>query len=680
MSTYKTEDIRNIALVGHAGSGKTTLAESLLFHGGAISHIGTVEEGNTVSDHDPLEKTHQHSISSSVLGLDCEGCRINLVDTPGYPDFLGSTISALPAVETVAVVVNAHTGIETLTRQLMGAAPECDCCRMIIINKIDTEDVDLPRLLEQLQGMFGTECLPLNLPANNGSSVVDCFFNPSGDSDFSSVAEAHTRLVDQVVEVDEALMELYLEQGEVAPEQLHDPFEQALREGHIIPVCFVSARTGVGVKELLDVLVKLAPNPKEGTPHAFLKEKEGEAKPLWLESDQGGHTLAHVFKVSFDPFVGKQSVFRIHQGRINKESQLFVNDSRKAIKVGHLYQLQGKNQEEIRIGIPGDICAVGKIEEIHWDDILHDSHDEDDVHLKPLHFPSPMAGLAIETERRGDEQKLSEALNKLSEEDPCLTLERDATANETVLRGLGELHLRMALEKLTDRFHVQVQTHTPSIPYRETIRAAADGHHRHKKQTGGAGQFGEVYLRIEPLERGTGFEFCDNITGGVIPGQFVPAVEKGVRQAMEEGAIAGFPIQDVRVSVYDGKFHNVDSNEVSFIVAGRKAFLDAMIKAKPVVLEPIVNMEVNAPDGNVGDLAGDLSSRRGRISGTESHGAGTSTITAQVPLAELENYQSRIKSVTGGEGSFAMHFSHYDRVPPNIQQTLKAKHENNDEA
>lgn len=678
MSRHTTEGIRNIALVGHAGAGKTTLAEALLFHGGALTHQGTVEEQNTLSDHDPLEKSHGHSISSAVMALDYQECHVNLIDLPGYPDFLGSTISALPAVETVAVVVNAQTGVESMTRQLMKMTDGLDCCRMFVINKMDAERVDLEGLLAQLQDIFGKECLALNLPAGGGTTVVDCFFNPSGEADFSSVTQVHTQLVDQVVEVDEALMERYLEQGEISPEQLHEPFEKALRERHIIPVCFVSARTGTGVRELLDVFVRLAPNPKEGSPHVFLNEKGGHSRAVSLEPSESGHTLAHVFKVSYDPFAGKQSVFRVHQGRITRDSQLFVNDGRKPIKIGHLYALQGKKQIEVEEAVAGDICAITKVDEIQWNAILHDSHDEDGVQMRPLHLPPPMAGLAVRAERRGDEQKISDALSKLCEEDPCLRVERDASLQETVLRGLGELHLRLALEKLHERFNVQVKTHKPSVPYRETVRSAAEGHHRHKKQTGGAGQFGEVFLRVEPLERGEGFEFRDDITGGVIPNQFIPAVEKGVQQAMNEGAVAGFPIQDIRVSVYDGKFHPVDSNEVSFVVAGRKAFIDAVLKARPVVLEPVVEMSVTAPEANVGDIAGDLSARRGRINGTESEPDGTATITAQVPLAELDDYQSRLKSITGGAGAFAMQFSHYDPVPPNIQEALRNAYQSTD--
>jgi elongation factor G len=668
MTAYTTEDIRNIALVGQAGAGKTTLNEALLYHGGALATPGSVEKGTATTDYDPLEHKYHHSINSAVVGLDYKGKHINLIDTPGSPDFLGATISALAAVEAVAVVINAQTGVDILTRQLMEIARDCRCCRMIVINKIDDERVDLKALLKQLQDTFGKECLPINLPAEGRRRVVDCFFNPAGNADFSSVAEAHAALVDQVVEVDDALMERYLEQGEISPEELHDPFEAALREGHIIPVCFTSAQHSVGIKELLDVFVKLAPNPAEGNPHPFVNG----TTPLKIMPSADGHVLGHVFKVDFDPFAGKFGVFRVHQGTVSRDSQLFVDDHRKPIKVGHLFRIHGKDHVEIERGIPGDICALAKVEELHLDSILHDSHDEDHVHMKPPWFPAPMTGLAIAVRRRGDEQKVSDALAKLSEEDPCLKVERDASSNETVLQGLGALHLKIALEKLDTRYHIQVDTHSPSIPYRETITAPAEGHYRHKKQSGGAGQFGEVYLRIEPLARGAGFEFVNNITGGVIPGGFIPAVEKGVRQAMETGVLAGYPLQDIRVEAYDGKHHSVDSNEISFVIAGRKAFFDAALNATPMVLEPIVDLAVTAPEGNIGDLTGDLSARRARITRTDTVPGGMMTISAQAPLAELDNYLARLKSITGGEGSFTTQFSHYDPVPPHIQEQLIA--------
>jgi len=672
--SYTTDDIRNIALLGHAYSGKTTLAEALLHEAGAIGAPGSVQKGNTISDFDPLEQKHQHSLRTALVSLDHNKSHINLIDTPGDPDFFGQTLNILPAVETAAVVINAATGIQTMARRAMEYAKHRRQCRMVIINHIDAEGVDLEAIFKSVQENFGSECLAINLPAEGGSKVVDCFFNPSGESDFWSVSEAHTAVLDQTVEVDEELMEAYLEKGKVEPAQLHDAFEEALREGHLVPVCFVSAKQGTGVKELLEVFDKLMPNPAEGTPPPFIRcAKDEDPQPVEISPDASGHIVAHVFKVDFDPYVGKLGIFRIHQGTVTKDSELFINDARKAFKVGHLFKLQGKSHNEQKEGIPGDICAVAKVTDIELNCMLHNFHEEDDVCLQPVQLPTPLVGLAIATKKRGEEQKLAEALEKICEEDPCLQVERVAGTNETVLRGLGELHLRVALERLEEIYNVGVDTKPPTIPYRETITKNAEGHHRHKKQSGGAGQFGEVYLRIEPLPRGSGFEFVDKVVGGVIPNQFIPPIEKGVRQVIETGAVAGYPMQDVQVTVYDGKFHSVDSNEVSFMTAGRKAFRDAVANAKPIILEPIVNLEITVPNERMGDITGDLSSRRGRVQSTDMLSGSMMLIKAQAPLAELGDYQSRLTSMTGGEGSYAMQLSHYDPVPANIQKDLASK-------
>ena len=669
---YSTADIRNIALVGQAGAGKTLLAESLLAESGAIRARGSLERGTTVGDFDPQEKELRHSLDAAIVHFETGGRRVNLLDTPGSPDFAGRSLSVLEAVETAAVVVSAVNGVEPVTQRMMEFARDRGLCSLIIINKIDSRDAHPERVLADLRETFGKECLPLNLPAENGRSVVDCFFTPGATKpDFSSVEGAHTEIIDQVVEVDEKLMSLYLEQGEeLTPEQLHDPFEQALREGHLTPVCFVSAETGAGVKELLDVFARLMPNPLEGNPPPFLRGESADAERVTVTPDPDRHVVAHVFKVSIDPFVGRLGVFRVHQGTVRTGAQLFIGDARKPFKVAHLYELQGKDHAEIARAIPGDIAAVAKVDDLHFDAVLHDSHDEDHYHLKSISFPPAMAGLAIEPERRGEEQKLSDALHKLMAEDPCVRIEHHASLNETVLYGMGDLHLRVLLQRMSERYGVRCKTHAPGIPYRETVTRPAEGHHRHKKQTGGAGQFGEVYLRIEPLERGQGFEFVDEVVGGAIPSQYIPAVEKGVRQVLNEGAIAGFALQDVRVIVYDGKHHPVDSKEVAFVSAGRKAFLNACRDAGPIVLEPVVRIEVTSPSAATGDITGDLATRRGRVSGSQSLAGQRTSIMALVPLAELNDYQARVKSLTGGEGAYTMELSHYDPVPPRKQQEL----------
>ena len=680
MSDYNAEDVRNIALVGHAGSGKTTLVEALLAATGVIPAPGSVARGTTVCDYDPLEKEHRHSLDIGITSFNAHGKHVNLLDTPGFPDFLGRSVSVLPAVETAAVVINAQAGIERITQRMMTVAKDRQLCRLIIVNKIDAEGVDLEGLTAEIRDTFGPECLPINLPANGGQEVVDCFFKLSDSpTDFSNVAEAHGRIIDQVVEVDEALMEIYLEQGqELQPDQLHDPFEKALREGHLIPICYISAETGAGIPELLEILVRLMPNPSEGNPPAFMKGEGASLTPVLIKPDPNLHVLAHVFKIINDPFRGKLGIFRIHQGRITPNSQLLIGDARKPIKVTHLYRLQGNEQVEVQEGVPGDILAIARVDDVHFDAVLHDSHDEDHHHLRSMECPVPLYGLAITPKKRGDEQKLTDALHKLEAEDPCFHVEHNASTNETVMRGLGELHMKVLLRRLSDQFHVEVDTRPPSIPYRETISAKAEGHHRHKKQTGGAGQFGEVFLRIEPLERGGGFEFVDAVVGGAIPNQFIPSVEKGVRQLLDEGAIAGFPLQDIRVTLYDGKFHPVDSKDIAFATAGRKAFIEAIDKARPVILEPIVKIRITAQNSAMGDLAGDLSGRRGRVLGSDATSMGQIVINGEVPLAELEGYESRLKSITGGEGTYSMELSHYEAVPPNIQKELQDAYQRNE--
>jgi elongation factor G len=672
--SYSTEQIRNVALAGHPAAGKTLLFEALLHAGGAIQNAGSIERGSTVSDFDPLEKERGHSLDTALASTDHAGIHVNLIDTPGHLDFRGPALTALAAVETVAIVVDASGGVEYGTRRMLERAQARKLCRVIIVNKIDHEAAACGRLLDELRETFGPELLPLNLPAEGGKAVVDCFGNSSGDSDLGRVADWHQRIIDQVVEVNETVMDHYLDLGEegLSGAELHDAFEQCLREGHLVPVCFVSARTGVGIKELLDIAERLFPHPGEANPPAFVKGRGEAARPIEARPDPQAHVIADVFKITNDPFVGKLGVFRVFQGTVRRDTQLFVDDGKRPFKVSHLFKLRGKEHIEIAQAVPGDIAAVAKVDDLHFDAVLHDSHDEDEIRLAPLEFPRPMFGLAVEAASKSQDQKLSAALRKLTEEDPCFQVEHNNETNETVINGLSDLHLRVMLQRLKDRHGIDVDTRPPRIAYRETVSANADGHHRHKKQTGGAGQFGEVFLRVEPLPRGGGFEFIDEVKGGVIPGQFLPAVEKGIRQVLETGAIAGYPMQDVRVIVYDGKHHSVDSKEVAFAAAGRKAFLDAISRARAQVLEPIVDLEVSAPEQYMGDISGGLASKRARINGTDSVRDGEIVVKAQVPLSELEGYAAELKSATAGRGRYSLDFSHYEPVPEPVQQKLTA--------
>ncbi len=684
--SHSTQSIRNVALAGHPAAGKTTLFEALLHAGGMLQTAGSVERGSTVSDFDPIEKQRGHSLDAAIASIDHasasgEPVHLNLIDTPGYPDFRGPALAALAAVDTVMVVVSADGGAEYGARRMMDYAKARNLCRVIVVNKIDHADADCARVLDELREVFGPECLPLNLPAQGGKQVVDCFWQNSGSSadgvsDLGAVAAWHQKIIDQVVEINENVMEHYLDLGEdgLSGDELHAAFEQCLREGHLVPVLFCSARTGVGIPQLLDVAETLFPNPAEANPPAFLKGDGADAQPLQAVPDPDAHVIADVFKIINDPFVGKLGVFRVYQGTVKRDTQLFVDDGKKPFKVGHLFKLKGRDHVEIDQAIPGDIAAVARIDELHFDAVLHDSHDEDHIHLAPLDFPTPMFGLAVEAANKGQEQKLATALHKLAEEDPCFVVEHEAETNETVLRGLSDLHLRVNLDRLKDKYGVEVSARPPRVAYRETISSAAEGHHRHKKQTGGAGQFGEVFLRVEPLPRGGGFEFIDAVKGGTIPGQFLPAVEKGVRQVLSHGAVAGFPMQDLRVIVHDGKHHSVDSKEVAFVAAGRKAFLDAIAKARPQVLEPIVDLEVNAPEQHMGDISGSLASKRARINGTDVVRGSEIVVKAKVPLSELEGYAAELKSVTAGRGRYSLDFSHYEPVPASVQQKLVASY------
>ncbi len=666
--SYSLSDIRNVCLVGPSHSGKTTLTEALLAAGGKIKERGSVAKGDTVSDFTKREREAGHSLYPSICHLDHGGIHVNLIDTPGYRDFFGRTLAVLPAVETAAIFISAENGIEQDTRRLMKAAHDQRLCRILIVNKIDAEGADLETLLADIRNEFGGECLPLNLPAAENGAVVDCFFQPEGEETaFSDVKTAHTQIVDQVVEIDDELMELYLEQGEdLQPEQLHEPFEQALREEHLIPVCFVSGETGAGINQLLQIFERLMPNPAEGNPPIFLKGEAEDADEVVVTPNPDDHAIGQVFHIEIDSFKGRLGVFRLHQGTVKSGGQLFVGDARKPIKVNQLLKLNGGDHDRIEQALPGDICAIPRVDEAHYDAVLHDSHDEDHFHLKSIDLPRPMFGLAISPPSDNEAQKTSDALHNAEAQDPSLKVEHNAALNEVVLRGLGEMHLRTVLEEIKDHYDLDVKTAPPSIAYRETIRGKADGHHRHKKQTGGAGQFGEVYLRVEPLPSGGGFEFASEVVGGSIPSQYIPAVETGVRQVLESGSTHGFPMQDVRVVVYDGKHHSVDSKEIAFIQAGKKAFKDAIAKARPILMEPIVDVAVTVPSDCAGGVAGDLSSMRGMINGTETLPDTRVVVSGQAPLKEIQGYHSRLKSLSSGEGSFTMEFSHYAEMSPDL--------------
>jgi len=664
-----TGDIRNIVLLGHGGSGKTSLAEAMLHKTGATNRLGSVDDKSSICDYYDEEKEHRHSIQSALAHIEHAGKLINIIDTPGYPDFIGPAIKAIPAAETAVAVISAAAGIETNTRKMFELAAQANMPRLIVINKMDAENVDFPELIKSIQETFGSQCRCANLPGADKASIIDCIENESGDSPLMDVAQAHTELIESVIEADDDLMESYLASEEISAEKIASVFVEALKAGTLIPIVFTDSRKEIGVQELLDIIAKYTPSPRQAKP---VQLKDGD-NVMELAAEPAGPLAGLIFRVGFDPRSNmKYSTIRIFSGTIKAETNLLRNDEKKSIRPGHILKSQGGENKEINAGVAGDVITLAKIEELKIGDLIHDGKAAGKFELPAV--PEPMFSLALEPATRGDEQKIGTALDKLCEEDPCFKISRDTQTKELVASGLGDLHLRIMIEKMKNRFKLSITTKEPKIPYRETITAKAEGHYRHKKQSGGAGQFGEVYLRVEPAERNADppLQFSWDIFGASIPGQYEPAVAKGINEVMQNGVVAGFPLQDISVSVYDGKHHPVDSKEVAFRAAGKGAFTDAVQKAKAVLLEPIVNIEVTVPAENMGDIAGDLASKRGRVLGQDMLPGNYIVVKAQVPLSEVTQYNSQLKSVTGGRGSYSMTLSHYEIVPPNVQQQIVA--------
>jgi elongation factor G len=665
------EDIRNIVLLGHGSAGKTSLAEAILHKTGKTNRLGTVEEKNTVADFDEEEKERGHSIHSALLHTTHNGKTINLIDTPGYPDFAGAALTSIPAADCCAIVISASAGIEINTRKLFSAAGDFGKPRIIIINKIDAENADLPELIKNIQQIFGTQCRCANLPAGDKSAVIDCLKSDSGDSPVMDVGQAHTELIESAIEADDALMEAYLGGEQIPQEKIVSVFVKALIEGAIVPILFTNARKEIGITELLNFITDYAPSPAQVKPAKLVAgENKVEIKP-----DPAGHLTGLVFRIGLDPRTNmKYASMRIFSGTLKSDTSMFRNADRKGIRPGHVLKTQGAEIGEINAGIAGDIVTLAKIEELQIGDLIHDGKAAGKFEMPKL--PSPMFSLALEPASKGDEQKLGSAMEKLTEEDVCFKVSRDRQTRELIISGLGDLHLRVMLSKMSKRFKLAVNTKPPKIPYRETITQKADGHYRHKKQTGGAGQFGEVYLRVEPVTRGSEppMQYSWDVFGGSIPGQYEAPIVKGIQEVMDNGIVAGFPMQDIKVSIYDGKHHPVDSKEVAFRAAGKGAFIDAIEKARACLLEPIVNIEITIPAEYVGDIAGDLSGKRGRVQGQDMLAGNMMVIKAQVPLSEIANYDSQLKSVTGGQGSYSMTLSHYEVVPPNVQQMVIAQY------
>jgi len=690
MVKYKVEEIRNIAFCGHGSAGKTTLVDRILTTTGMINRPVSVDEGTSVCDFDEEEKLHKYTIEATVVNFNHGGKHFHGIDTPGYPDFIGQTIGALRGVDLAAIVINAQSGIEVNTRRVFAEAKKAGLGRMIILNKMDADNINFSGLLESIQELFGAECVLLNVPLGQGSSFrgVASTLNPPSDTRDALVdpKKIQESLIESIIVSDEAVTERYFEGTPPTAEEVSRLLVTAVAEGSLIPIVCVSAKTGTGLPELLDALAMCAVPPDRVKRTA--KTPEGEE--VVVNADPAGPLVAQVFKTRVDPFVQKLSFIRIYSGTLATGQSITVAGARKPLKIAQLFEVQASETIPIDDAGPGAIVAVTKMEELLTGSSLGD------YTMPPIVFPTPMVGLAATPKTRGDEAKLSGALSKICQEDQTFRLDRDAQTKETVITGMSELHLQIIRERLKRRDKVELETKEPKIPYRETIQVNAEGSYRHKKQTGGRGQFGEVHIRMYPLPRGTNIEefaskerfpslkeihydeennflWVDTVVGGTIPGNFMPAIEKGFKDRLARGVIAGYQVQNVCVEVYFGKHHPVDSSEQAFKTAASMAFKNVFLEAKPSLLEPIVKMEITLPSANVGDINSDMSGRRGRVLGMVSAGGDLQTITVEVPLAEVTTYARSLSSITGGQGSYTMEFSHYDVVPGNILQQIIAK-------
>ncbi|MDX1945092.1 MAG: elongation factor G [Pirellulaceae bacterium] len=689
MTKHKVEDIRNIALCGHGGSGKTTLADKLLIKTGAVAGEPSVDAGTSICDFDAEEKAHKRTIESSIVHFTHAGKRFNLIDTPGYGDFIGQTIGALRAADTALIVINAHSGIEVNTRRVFQEAGKAGIGRAIVINKMDEHNIDFPALIERIRDTFGTNCVLVNVPIGQGEGFkgVVSTLGHAGQTAGALIdpEEIHTSLIESIVEVDEELMAKYFEGEEPSHEKLDDLIEHAVAHGTLVPIFCCSAKTGIGLTELLDELIECAPPPN-------LNEIKGirEGEPTAFLADPNGPLVAQVFKTRIDPFVQKLSYLRIFSGTMKKDDTVPIVGSKRGLKLGPLLEVQGGETKPVDSASAGDIIAIAKMEDLHTGTCLGA------LDMPKMAFPTPMVGLAVSPKSRGDEAKLSVSLHKIVEEDSTFKLDRDPQTKELVMTGMSELHLQMIRERLHRRDKLDVETKPPKIPFRETIQAPAEGSYRHKKQSGGRGQFGEVHIRMFPFPRAIkpedfatkdrfphlkefhydeahNFLWVNSVVGGTIPGNFLPAVEKGFKERMEKGVIAGYLVQDVAVEVHFGKYHDVDSSEAAFKIAGSMAFRNVFQEAKPALLEPVVKMEITVPEANMGDVYSDMSGRGGRVQGSDNAGGGFQTVMCEVPLREVTTYARTLSSMTGGQGSFTMDFSHYDVMPANIQQEVISK-------
>jgi elongation factor G len=685
MKTYDASDIRNVLLVGHGGAGKTTLLEAMLFTAGATTRMGTVEDGNTVSDFEPEEVKKGISVSLAMAPVEWNGVKINVLDAPGYADFVGDVRSAIRAVDAVLVVVSAVDGVEVQTEVAWELAVQAGLPRAILVNKLDRERASFQRTLDQLVASFGTQVAPLELPLgeeHDFSGVADLLLRKAyrydggprategewPDDIHAKADPLREKLVEAVAESDDALIEKYLEEGELSEEEVVHGVKKGFADARIAPVLCAAAAAPIGVDRVLQFIADEFPSPLDRRP-IVVRTRAGEE--VERGCDVAAPLAAYVFKTVSDPYVGHITMFRVFSGRVRPDSSLFNATKGTEERIGQVFALRGKEHDTVSEVVAGDIGAVAKLSHTTTGDTL--SVKDDPVTIPAAEMPEPLLAFAISPKTKGDEDKLSTALARLREEDPTLRVERSEETHETVMYGMGEAHLDVMLERMKRKFGVEVSTAPAKIAYRETIRGPGKGLGRHVKQTGGHGQYGVCSIEIEPLPRGEGFEFVDKIFGGAIPNQFIPSVEKGVVKAMQEGIVSGYPMVDVRVTLVDGKFHSVDSSDMAFQIAGSLAIKEAAQAAGVILLEPIVEIEVVVPESYTGDIMGDLNSKRAKIQGMESAGAGKQRVRALVPQAEVARYAIELRSITGGRGAFTMRFSHYEEVPTHLAEKVIAE-------
>jgi len=674
------ENIRNVALLSHCGAGKTSISEAILFSAGAITRLGKVDDGSTTSDYDPTEVKRKISLSLAILPCQWNGVKINLIDTPGYSDFVGEVKAAIRVSEAAIIAVCAASGIEVGTEQMWAYSEEAELPRLIFINKMDRENADFYRVVEQFQSKFGSKCLPLQIPIGAQSDfqgVVDLVTmkgyigSPMKETEIPSslqpqVESFREKVVEAVAEIDDELLEKYLGGEELSQEELSNGLRQGIVNGSIVPILAGSALQNIGAAPLLDIIHSYLPSPKE----RGVAITDGSGKQETIKLSQDAPLAALVFKTSADPYVGKLTYFRVYSGVINSNSQVWNAKQGETERIGQLFVLIGKTQEPVSQLVAGDIGAVAKLGITHTGDTL--CSQDKPIQIIPIQFPEPIFSKAVQPKTKADLDKLGTSLTRLTEEDPTLQVRRDIDTGETILSGLGETHLDVAAEKTSLKFGVNVNLETPKVAYKETITTQAKSEYKHKKQTGGHGQYGHVLLELEPLPRGSGIEFTNRIVGGAIPKNYIPAVEKGVNEATHEGVLANYPVVDVKATLYDGSFHAVDSSEICFKIAGAGALRRGLSEGQPILLEPIMNIRVSVPEDFTGDIIGDLNTKRARVQSMNPED-GINVIEAQVPQAEILRYAVDLKSITQGRGSYTVEFSHYEETPPHVTQKIAAE-------